>query len=605
MRFKNIILIAIVTISFGCKDFLDQQIDINYTEDNFFTSGYGVMRDFGVQSYSFLRGFTDYDGNAMLAASSDEADFARTGSMQYFNLGAWGPYNNPDNVFSHYYKGIRHINLFLEKTVDYKTLLVQDTITNRLSYISNCDDIFRLRAEARFLRAYYYMELIKRYGGVPIITTVLPISNEGLPTRNTFDECVDFIVKECDEASLEMADSWLNYGVPQGGEIGDGVGNAVGSTDVSRLGRAEKVAAKALKLRALLYSASPLNNPGNDVKKWERAAQAGNEFLTNPEFSEWMRLNDTYWEIFTTQTNLKFLTSSKGSRTGIIFTVPFQLNGNAMERYNYPIGAPLGGQAVTAPSQNLVDAFETADGSPFVWGNADVRTANPYSGRDVRLRQIIAYNNTVYGKNSDNTDRLVETYEGGSDAIGVKAGATTTGYYLKKYAVTNFNLAVSTNVKPKAWILMRAEEVLLNFAEAMNEAYGPDVKPAINGVPAFLSAREAVNRIRVRVNLPNIFLGSSQEAMRNRIRNERRVELAFEEQRPFDVRRWRLLDDPVEKAKYNEIYGIKVVKEGDVYTYQKFLVEKRVFDEKMYLYPIPQDEINKSNGALTQNPGWR
>lgn len=604
MKFKYIVIIATFFLV-GCADFLDQQIDINYTEDNFNTSGYGNMRDFGMQSYNFLRGFTEYDGNAMLAASSDEADFARTGSMQYFNLGAWGPYTNPDNVFSHYFKGIRQVNLFLEKTENYKELLVQDTITNKISYITNCDDIFRLRAENRFLRAYFYMELIKRYGGVPIITTVLPISNEQLPQRNTFDECVDFIAKECDDAYEQMADSWVNYGVPLNGGIGDGVGGATGSTDMTRLGRAEKVAAKALKLRALMYAASPLNNPENDVAKWERAAAAGNEFLTNPLFTDWYRLNDSYWELFTTQTDLKYLTSQKGSRTGIIFTVPFQLNGNSMERYNYPIGAPSGGQAVTAPTQNFVDAFQMADGSPFVWGADPVRTANPYSGRDIRLRQIVAYNNSVYGKNIDNTDRLVETFEGGDDAVGVKAGATTTGYYLKKFSVINFNLAVSTNVKPKAWVLIRMAEVFLNYAEAMNEAYGPYAKPDINGVPAVYSAREAVNRVRVRVNMPNIILGLSQETMRERIRNERRVELAFEEQRPFDIRRWRLMDDPNEKKNYNEIYGIKIKPTGNnTFSYEKFLVETRVFEEKMYRYPIPQEEINKSNGALVQNEGW-
>lgn len=604
MKFKYIVIIATFFLV-GCADFLDQQIDINYTEDNFNTSGYGNMRDFGMQSYNFLRGFTEYDGNAMLAASSDEADFARTGSMQYFNLGAWGPYTNPDNVFSHYFKGIRQVNLFLEKTENYKELLVQDTITNKISYITNCDDIFRLRAENRFLRAYFYMELIKRYGGVPIITTVLPISNEQLPQRNTFDECVDFIAKECDDAYEQMADSWVNYGVPLNGGIGDGVGGATGSTDMTRLGRAEKVAAKALKLRALMYAASPLNNPGNDVTKWERAAAAGNEFLTNPLFTDWYRLNDSYWELFTTQTDLKYLTSQKGSRTGIIFTVPFQLNGNSMERYNYPIGAPSGGQAVTAPTQNFVDAFQMADGSPFVWGADPVRTANPYSGRDIRLRQIVAYNNSVYGKNIDNTDRLVETFEGGDDAVGVKAGATTTGYYLKKFSVINFNLAVSTNVKPKAWVLMRMAEVFLNYAEAMNEAYGPYAKPEINGVPAVYSAREAVNRVRMRVNMPNIILGLSQETMRERIRNERRVELAFEEQRTFDIRRWRLMDDPNEKKNYNEIYGIKIKPTGNnTFSYEKFLVETRVFEEKMYRYPIPQEEINKSNGALVQNEGW-
>lgn len=600
MRFKNI-LIAGALILTSCSDFLDQQIDMNYTEDNFIKSGYNSIREYGMQSYTFLRGFTNYDGNAMLAGSCDEADFARPAQMQYFNMGAWGEFNNPDNVFSHYYKGIRHVNLFLEKTVNFQELLVKDTITNMTSYISDCDDIFRLRAEARFLRAYFYMELIKRYGGVPIVTTVLPPSNEGLPARNTFDQCVDFIVSECDTAYKYMADYWVNYGVPANGKMGDGRGDSPGSTDMSRLGRAEKVAAKALKLRALLYAASPLNNPDNDVEKWKRAAAAGNEFLSNPAFQPWMNLNFSYWELFTTQNDLKYLTSQKGRNTGIIFTVPFHLNGNSMERYNYPIGAPNGGQAVTAPSQNLIDAFEMSNGTPFSWDNP-AHAANPYIGRDPRFRQMIAYNNSVFGKNTDNTDRMVQSYEGGPDAIGVKAGATTTGYYLKKFSITNHNLSLSTSVKPKAWVVMRIAEVLLNYAEAMNEAYGPDAKPVIDNVAAVYSAREAVNRVRARqdVNMPAIPVGLTPEALRARIRNERRIELAFEEQRPFDVRRWML---PVEELS-KPIQGILVKRNGNTFTYEKFDVEERVFEPKMYRYPIPFEEISKSKGVLEQNEGW-
>lgn len=585
----------------ACTDFLEQQIDMNYTEGNFYTSGYNTIKEFGMQSYSFLRGFTDYDGNAMLAASCDEADFTRSAEMQYFNMGAWGPFNNPDNVFSHYYKGIRHINLFLDKTGNFPDLLVKDTITNKQSYISDCDDIFRLRAEARFLRAYYYMELIKRYGGVPIITTVLPDSNDDLPARNSLDECVDFIVKECDEAGAEMADYWVNYGVPDGGGIGDGHGDCPNTTDMTRLGRAEKVAAQALKIRALMYAASPLHNPGNNKAKWERAATAANAFFANNDFQYWFNLNFSYWQLFSPQSDTKYLTSQKGRNTGIIFTVPFEQKGNAMERYNYPVGASGGGQAVTAPSQNLVDAFEMSDGTAFDWSNPN-HAANPYSGRDPRFRQIIAYNNSVFGKNTDNTDRQVQTVEGGADAVGAKAGATTTGYYLKKFSVTNYNLSQSTSVGPKAWVLMRIAEVYLNYAEIMNEAYGPDEKPVIGGIPAVYSAREALNKVRARqdVNLPAVPSGLNYTGMQNRIRRERRIELAFEEQRPFDVRRWKL---PLEELRQS-IEGVRIKREGSALSYEKFQVETRVFDEKMYLYPIPFEEINKSKGVLTQNSGW-
>jgi hypothetical protein len=149
---------------------------------------------------------------------------------------------------------------------------------------------------------------------------------------------------------------------------------------------------------------------------------------------------------------------------------------------------------------------------------------------------------------------------------------------------------------------MRIAEVYLNYAEAMNEAYGPDAKPVINGVTAIFSAREALNKIRTRtdVNLPGITTGQTQEVMRSKIRHERRIELAFEEQRPFDIRRWKL---PLEELN-KPLQGMHVRKSGNTYTYEKFDVENRVFEAKMYRYPIPFEEISKSKGALIQNEGW-
>jgi hypothetical protein len=173
---------------------------------------------------------------------------------------------------------------------------------------------------------------------------------------------------------------------------------------------------------------------------------------------------------------------------------------------------------------------------------------------------------------------------------------------LKKFTVTNYNLSQSTSVKPKAWVLMRIGEVYLNYAEAMNEAYGPDAKPTINDVPAVYSAREALNRIRTRsdINLPGVAAGLLPLAMQTKIRNERRIELAFEEHRPFDIRRWKI---PVEELN-KPLQGIIVRKTGNTYTYETFDVEDRVFEERMYRYPVPYEEISKSNGALVQNEGW-
>jgi hypothetical protein len=357
-----------------------------------------------------------------------------------------------------------------------------------------------------------------------------------------------------------------------------------------------------------------LFNPANDVTKWEAAAAAGHDFITDPKLNWWRYLNSSYEVLFNKSTQT-FLTSRKGTNTGIIFTTPFSsaYNNAAFERWNYPIGISGGGTNITAPSQNLVDAYEVkvdaTTAVPFDWNNP-AHAANPYNpagtlGRDPRLKFTIGVNGDIYGKTVSGANRPIESYVGGADAIGVKDGATTTGYYLKKMGRTDFNLS-SNPTTVKSINLLRYAEVLLNYAEAMNEAYDPDAKPTINGTPAVYSAREAVNLVRARtgVAMPPLPTGMSKDDFRIKLQNERRVELAFEEHRFFDVRRWKI----AETTESANLMGIKVLPNDlvapiDTFTYERFVVEPRVFDaSKMYLYPIPESQV-LING-WSQNPGW-
>ncbi|HET8828068.1 MAG TPA: RagB/SusD family nutrient uptake outer membrane protein, partial [Pelobium sp.] len=169
MKKYIIILAGLFLLAFSAckKSFLDEEIKQNFDEELFLKSGFSNLKAFGMGVYNYLPQLNDYGGNALLAAASDEADYAKPANIQRFNTGAWGPFNTPDNAYGDYFKGIRHANLFLEKTTDYKSLIAEDTVSNsgRSIYIVNLDDFVKLRAEVRFLRAYYYMELIKRYGG--------------------------------------------------------------------------------------------------------------------------------------------------------------------------------------------------------------------------------------------------------------------------------------------------------------------------------------------------------------------------------------------------------------------------------------------------------
>lgn len=597
INMKKYFLIGLVltaAVFTGCKkDFLDTQIQQNFDEEMFLNSGFDNLKAFGMGAYDYLPQFNGYGGNAMLAAGCDEADYARFGNIQNFNTGAWSPFSNPDNVFAHYYRGIRQANLFLEKTVDFKKMIVQDTISNKLNYIINVDDFTKLRAEVRFLRAYFYFELIRRYGGVPIVTKTLTQPEAMALTRNSFQECAKFIADECDSVYPVLTNHYTNYGIPAG--LTEGRGD--GGTDNNRLGRIEKPAAVALKQRALLYAASPLHNPTNDVIKWQAAAMVGQDFLNDPNLAHVRFLSANYKDLFMSQNTQNNLTPRKGANSGIIMTRPFSRTSDGFEKANYPVGMANGGQGATCPSQNLVDAFEMrTTGKPITDATSGYDPQNPYNNRDPRLGFIVVTNGSVMGLNTNNTARTTESFVGGVDGIGAKVGATTTGYYLRKMNVENFDLT-KTNSRAKSWVLMRYAEVLLNFAEAMNEAYGPDAKPA----PYTLSAREAVNLVRARATMPALNAGLTQAEMRERIRNERRVELAFEEHRFFDVRRWKI----AEVTEKQPLMGMRVIKtSATTFTYQPFIVEPRFFDNKMYFYPIPNDEVAKTNGTLNQNPGW-
>jgi hypothetical protein len=585
-------------------------VNTQRTYDQIVGQGFGNLYSNGMAAYSYIREFTNFGQNAMLAGACDEADFANKAALiQRFNTGGWNQFSNPDEVMAWYYRGIVQTHKFLANSENFEEILMIDTFTvaDKENYLRQCDLMYKLRAENHFLRAWFYFELLKRYGGVPILQEPLDVATSSLPPRNTVDECVDYILDELDVAYPDMTNHWLNYNIPNGANsvIGTGSGDQSG-TDVSNLGKADQVVVKAFRLRVLLYAASPLFNPGGDVTKWQAAAAAGNDFLSDPNMSPWRTLYSNYANLFV-QKDQNILTSRKGTGSGIIFSIAMtnpSFQTNIMEQWNYPVSITGGGKNVCAPSQNLVDAFEMqANGLPITDAGSGYDATNPYAGRDPRLKQIVGVNGDILGKVPGGANHTIQSYVDGPDAIGAKEGATTTGYYLKKMVNTDLDLSTGSGVK-RSFILMRYAEVLLNYAEAMNEAYGPDAKPDINGTPAVYSAVEAVNLVRARAGMPGFSAGMSPADFRTKLRNERRVELAFEEHRFFDVRRWKI----AEVTENMDLMGMKVTSFDlaapiDSFNYETFKVESRTFDaSKMYLYPIPEAQII-ING-WTQNPGW-
>lgn len=590
-KYIKCLMTVATALSMTACSYLDLEMEGNMDEDMFLHSGPEKIIGFGMNTYNYLQGLNSVSGTLM-AAACDEADYSRVADIQKFNTGGWSPFANPDGVWTYYYQGIRQANLFLETTENYPELLVQDTIKNKPIWLQNCDNVKKLRAENRVLRAYLYMELLKRYGGVPLITKVISESEAAQYPRNSLDECVNFIVNECDGAYPELANHFTKYGYTSENVGIGGIGN-----DNNSQGRIEKPVAKGLKIRALLYAASKLHNPQNDIQKWIRVCKAGADFMTDPDCAHVRTIyKDPYGGLFNCESNNNSLVPAADLATGIMLTRPFQKNGNTFERDNYPVGMVNATGKLVCPSYNLVKAYARH--------RLSHDPKKPLDNLDARFGYSVVIPGVVMGK-VNGVNRNTDSYVGGVDGIGARVGATTTGFYLKKFLCTNFDL-VKGDVKNKSWVLMRYEEILLNIAEAMNEAYGPDAKGALDGVNHAYSARELVNLIDNRPKWASdrapLTLNTT-ETYREWLYEERQLELAFEGHRFFDVRRWMI----AEKTENAPLLGLKVYKDPTTgkLSYEEFVVEQRVFvSPKMYLYPIPQSEINKSGGVLIQNPEW-
>lgn len=533
--------------------------------------------------YSYLPDGYDRMGNAMLADACDEAEYVSDiEEIQNFNTGNWGLFYNPEgSTWTNNYAGIRKANVFLDllQKVDW-TYLKQG---NAVEYNRRVTLTTMHRNEAHFLRAFFYFELIKRYGGVPLVKkTYDPITEIDSLTsmpRASFAQCVDYIVQECDTAAKYLsADYYSNTGT-QG-----------------YLGRATKGAALALKARTLLYAASDLFNQtgntdsiigytdSNRQARWIRAAKANKAVLDMVTTSVYS-FNADYASLFLLKT---------GFSREVIFEKRFG-SSNGFEVINYPIGFATG-KTGTCPAQNLVDAYEMkTTGLPITDANSGYNPSNPYLNRDPRLGKSIVVNGSRFGKDLT----VVQIWEGGKQGLPIK-GASKTGYYLRKYVDESLDLTIN-NGSNKQWVYFRLSEIYLNYAEAMLEAFGsPTATSAADGLT--MDALTALNKVRTRpaILMPAVLSTISSSDFREKIRNERRVELAFEEHRYWDVRRWKT----AETAIGGDIYGMRVLQNTDgTFSYTKQPIETRKWDSKMYLYPIPQSEMNKSK-AMKQNPGW-
>lgn len=551
MRIRTILSVIVIALVSSACDFLETSVDRNSTGETIQTN-YSAIWGFGRAFYTPIGyGFGMIDSNIFATASDEAQQTSAQSNVIYFNKGMLNENINPlFTYYNNYYEGIRAANYFLDYVADGKgeELLAQNRnlVTDRVNYERDLQSLAWYKAEAHVAKAYYYAELAKMYGGVPIIESFV---NDGtMVKRSSYDEVVAYIVKEIDDHKANLALNWNDF--------------------TEREGRFTLGAALAIKARVLLYAASPLHNESNDPAKWEAAAAAANELLSNTELS--YSLAPDYGSYFVGGAPL---TSPE-----TIYAVR-RAQSNTMEVNNYPI-ATQGGKSGATPTHNLVAAYEYV-------GTPD--PSNPYANRDPRLAASIVTNGSNWN------GRTIDQAAGGSDDMS-RANASRTGYYLKKFLTDNLNLTQGQTAQHN-WVAYRWAEVLLNYAESMNEAFGPDAVPAGYA----MSARQALQQVRDRasVNLPAV-TAADKDSFREVVKHERRIELAFEDHRYWDLLRWK---DAMEVLN-RPVLGVKVTKEGEGWNYEVTEVAERIFFEKNYYLPFLRSEIENSNNTLEQNPQY-
>ena len=554
MKFNKI---AILLLSAGLLtttscDFMDCDESDNYTLQEI-QGSYNRVKQFVTSIYGYQPSdFCNMHGAMVDAATDDAIHVYESSAIQRIVNGTWSANYTVDDKFAYYYNAIHDANYYLTTLSG----LTFDTWENGDDYQDWMQNYDNYQYQVRFLRAYFYFELVRRYQNVPLITKPLSQTETNQIEPSSAQEVLKFIINECTEIAPKLP---------------------IKSTSIAQAenGRATRAMAMALKSRAALYAASPLYNTNGDNAKWTEAAKASHDIIASA--GELGLGLDTYANLFKSKNyNSKEVILCRPTGTSKTF-----------EQANYPMGV-TGGNTTTCPTENLASAFEMKDGRAFDWNDPTMK-ANPYKDRDPRFYLTIVHNGMLWP-----AKKAVDISEGGANGLPL-TNATTTGYYLRKYVDNSisFEAGSTTAATHHNWILFRYAEVLLNYAEAMIHVNGNcDYKDATYT----MSAREALNAVRKRAGIPEV-AACSQDEFLMRVKHERRVEMAFEGQRFWDLRRWKNLDET------KNIYAVRITHHDGVLSYEKTLLSERSVSNKLYFYPIANVELFK-NKKLVQNSGW-
>ena len=588
MKTKSYIFVFIISaVAVACEGILDPLNSGLYTDSNI--DDYpSLVKGFVDKAYQYID--NNYLENEFIYSDCATDDAVVTSPTQVMGKFGRGTIRQTDDPFETYwtrnYTGIFYVNSFLKDRVGLNT---QYLINHKQ------DSLIRhnYHGDALGLRAWFYYDLLKKFGGVaedgrllgvPVITEDFDqntADQHSIP-RNTYDECVKRILDDCDSALVYLPQAnrdWLAEDLIAQGSV--------------RWRRLDKVSIIALKAMTYLMWASDAFNPEGDVTRWEKAAEYAAEaikFKLEQDGAhgfdplkpvDWMDPNSSemYWA------------SRVWSAT------------STMEVAQYPSG--FRGVALYTPSQELVDAFPMANGYPITDYRSGYDPENPYVGRDPRFYSTIFYNGAQVIRPSTNAVmHTFETFIGGVDASGLVDNGLT-NYYLKKYVYLEFNRSDKEQQKlPRCLFLIRWTDMLLTFAEASNRAYGP--RDSRHGI----SAKQAIRYIRQRTTsdgVPGLGVvtdpyldecATSKERFEALVRNERRLETCFEGKRFFDLSRWNI---PL--AERNAaVHKVEITKDEGGKVHYKY-IEADTRNLKSASWAIPYTEMIQAKG-LVQNAGW-
>jgi starch-binding outer membrane protein, SusD/RagB family len=606
-----ILLLMLVACTKDGAGLLDKAESGDLDEDRVFSSA-KYTKEFLTDIYRRIP--YGWDNNVYLDACTDDGESRPWwGWVNTVHVGAYNPTSLPDKFkrWADYYAAIRACNLFLSK--------IDNAPVDPEQYMNSEEVKERLKYEAVCLRALYYTELVRWYGGVPVITKVLERDSPELySARAGLAEVQQFIINDCDTAAAHLPAK---------------------QTGVDFM-RVTSGVAKAIKARLLLHLASPLFNSaaagpasawswGNyDANRWKVAADAARavidhkdengapaySLVVKTEAANYFGNNVTYpgsmkalgwFNVFITRVNTEMILAY--GKKGLT---------NELDKWQLPGAMQKAGDAsYTLPTYNYAACFETKDGYPvyqtdeygiplldangqFVVNPASgFNPQQPFANRDSRFYHSIWYNGSKFGGATFNPWRA----EDGSFGQEFLNGYAHTGLFLRKFMDPK-NVSLNNGVTGQTnhnFPLYRYVEALLSYAEAMNE-YLPDGADRTEVV-------QVMNQIRLRADMPDVpatftrngWSVTDQKQLRKFIRNERRIELAFEEHRFFDVRRW-LIGEQTQKVVYEQ----DVLKKPDgSFVYSIRVWERRVYQPRHNLLPLPQSEIN-NNLNMQQNPGW-